>query len=106
MLDIPKLNVFMIGDDIAFYADVLVKDNSSGYWCHLCQLSWAQWNECTNKEATKWTINEFKKALCTKIETKADSIMGVMEEMHYGENAPQLFVCTQLHMEIGLVNKV
>jgi hypothetical protein len=47
MLDIPKFNVFMLGD-LAFYADVLGKTDSSGYWCHLCQLSWAQWNECAN----------------------------------------------------------
>ncbi len=105
MLDIPKFNVFMTGD-LAFYADVLGKANSSGYWCHLCQLSWAQWNECANKEATKWTIDEFKKALRIKIETKTDSIMGVKEEMHYKEISPQLFVCPPLHMEIGLVNKV
>jgi hypothetical protein len=78
--------------DLAFYADVLGKANSSGYWCHLCQLSWAQWNECANEEATKWTIDEFKKALHTKIKTKADSIMGVKEEMHYKGISPQLYV--------------
>jgi hypothetical protein len=47
-----------------------------------------------------------KKALCTKIKTKADYIMGVKEEMHYTEISPQLFVCLPLHIEIGLVNKV
>jgi hypothetical protein len=105
MLDIPKFNVFMMGD-LAFYADVLGKAKSSGYWCHLCQLSWAQWNKCANEDATKWTIDKFKKALHTKIETKADSIMGVKEEMHCKGISPQLFVCPPLHMEIGLVNKV
>jgi hypothetical protein len=98
--------VFMM-DDLAFYADVIGKANSSGYWCHLYQLSWAQSNECANEEArTKWTIDEFKKALHTKIKTKADSIMGVKEEMHCKEISPQLFVCPPLHMEIGLVKKV
>jgi hypothetical protein len=106
MLDIlPKFNVFMTVC-IAFYADVLGKANSSGYWCYLCQLSWAQWNACGNEEATKWTTGEFKQALHTKIETKADSVLGVKEEMHYKEISPQLFVCPPLHMEIGLVNKV
>jgi hypothetical protein len=105
MLHIPKFNVFMPGD-LAFYADVLGKANSSGYWFHLCQLSWAQWNECANKEATKWTIDKFKKAFDTKIKRKADAIMGVKEEMHYKEISPQLFVCPPLCMEIGLENKV
>jgi hypothetical protein len=105
MLDIPKFNVFITGD-LSFHADVLGKANSSGYWCHLCQLSWAQWYECANEEATKWMIHEFKKALHTKIKRKTDSIMGVKEEMHYKEISPQLIVCPPLHMEIGLVNKV
>jgi hypothetical protein len=105
MLDFPKFNVFMMGD-LAFYADVLGKANSSSYLCHLCQLSWAQWNECADKEVTKWTVDEFKKALHPKIETKADSIMGIKEAMHSKEILPQPFVCPPLHMEIGLANKV
>jgi hypothetical protein len=49
---------------------------------------------------------QVQEALHTKIKTKADSIMGVKEEIHYKEISPQLFVCPPLHMEIGLVNKV
>jgi hypothetical protein len=51
-------------------------------------------------------INEFKKSLQTKLETNADSIMGVKDKMHYKEISPQLFVCPPLHIEIGLVNKI
>jgi hypothetical protein len=108
ILDVEKFNMFVTGD-LAFYADVLGKASSSGYWCHLCQLCWAQWNDCANaaEGATKWTIDELKEVLIrVEMETKVDSIMGVKEEMHYKEISPQLFVCPPLHMEIGLVNKL
>lgn len=92
--------------DLAFYADVLGKPNSSGYWCHLCQLCWKEWNKRNHKAGEKWTLEKMRATLKAFKESKGDdAIKGVRTKMHYTEISPQLYVCPELHMEFGLVNK-
>jgi len=40
--------------DLAFYADVLGQPNSATHWCHLCDLSWHQWNADPKREGVEW----------------------------------------------------
>ena len=105
VLDIPCFNIYMTGD-LAFYADVLGKPNSSTYWCHLCMLSWKEWNVEGHEKGELWTLEKLQqsyKKYCD--ENRSSAVLGVSESAHY-QICPQLYVCPSLHILIGLVNKI
>ena len=108
-LDIPHFVIYFTGD-LAYYADILGKPNSSPHWCHLCNLSHKEWNDVSNlKKGKLWCINTMQETYETykqQQQAKKTAVKGIKNAMHFPNISPQMFVCPPLHILIGLVNKV
>ena len=108
-LDIPHFVLYFTGD-LAYYADILGKPNSSPHWCHLCNLSHKEWNDVRNlKKGKLWCINTMQQTYETykqQEQATKPAVKGIKNAMHFPNISPQMFVCPPLHILIGLVNKV
>ena len=59
-LDIPHFDIYIMRD-LAFYADILGKPNSSPHWCHLCDTSHSKGNDVSNKHVGNlWSTKMLK----------------------------------------------
>lgn len=47
---------WFVAGDLAFYAMVLGKENSSDKWCHLCDLHAKEWVDENHTPGTPWTV--------------------------------------------------
>jgi hypothetical protein len=58
-----SIRVFITGD-LAFYATILGKENSSSTWCWLCMATYKSWqvvdNEYDEEEDNFWTVEKIK----------------------------------------------
>ena len=106
-LDIPQFTLYFTGD-LAFYADILGKPHSSPHWCHLCDLSYKEWNDVSNlNKGNMWSIKTMQETYnIYKQQRNNAAIKGIKNEMHFPNISPQNFVCPPLHVTIGLVNKI
>ena len=108
-LDIPHFVIYITGD-LAFYANILGKPNSSPHWCHLCDKSHKEWNDVRNiSKGNLWSITTMQKTYeiyKQKWKVNKTAVTGIRNEMHFPNISPQNFICPPLHIMIGLVNKI
>ena len=95
---IPSFTIFGCGD-LAFYATILGRENSSTCYCPYCSLTAAQW-----KKRPKLDSHEMTNELITQISHLDLKTNGVKCAPIWTEIPVKHYAVPLLHMEMGMVN--
>mmetsp|Transcript_17306 Transcript_17306/g.26977 ORF Transcript_17306/g.26977 Transcript_17306/m.26977 type:complete len:535 (+) Transcript_17306:370-1974(+) len=128
-----KIENTVMSSDIAFYTDCLGKVNMCGSWCHMCKLSWKQWQppkamrvDVAAEHSELWTIEGLKShgkkvednavgdnvertvrrsnRTCNKNSMKPEEKRGVTGPPAIDAIEVDNYIVPTLHVELGMVN--
>jgi hypothetical protein len=103
------VQVFLSGD-LAFFATVLGKVNSSGSWRIRCDLPRNSWEAAVHTSGDLWTIQKLKDILTglldKSLEDSAACRKGVAKEPLFNSIKLTHYVLSVLHIEIGVGNQL
>jgi hypothetical protein len=103
------VRAFLSGD-LAFFATVLGKVNSSGSWCIWCDLARKSWEAAVHTSGDLWTIQKLKDILTglldKSLEDSAACRKGVTKEPLFNSIELTHYVLSVLYIEIGVCNQL
>ena len=99
----------LISGDLAFFATVVGKKNMSGKWCHWCNLSVAEWEDCDHEKGDMWSIQLMKDNLKEQqinLDMTQNEKKGCVLPMLFDSIPIENYIFSLLHVEIGVGNKI
>ena len=99
------VNLYVTGD-LAFYAMIMGKEGMSGNWCHLCQLSRAEFSDLL-KDGNPWSW-ELYREIAAQVESSPNNKprLGVKTAPWWDFIPLEHYVVPLLHCLIGIGNDI